>query len=1065
MVPMVPCPRCGVGLANAASCPACHLPLTGPVAAQLWAVDQSIHEIDAQLAGLGARRTTLWQTHVTLLNELGHTVPMALPAFGGPARTARPTSPPPPPITSPRREWTPRRVQNLLLTIGALLLVIATAIFTAVSWHRLGDGPQALILTGVAAGTAVLTRFLSRRALTATAEAICAICIGLLVFDADAAHKVVLPGLTTRPYWAVATAALALVFAGLGRFTRARIAAIAAATSALLPLLVLAFGSNQPTADRALLLALDALLAAVALAGLRRVGAEGRTVSDVRICWIAGGSAAWLGGFTVPVSHLLYGLGGASMSVVLGGLAASGCAAAVTAWTVGEAQLPYRVQARAPLAGASALTLICALALPVQAHVDIVWWAATVIAAGLLILTAATQLPESWRAGPQWTALATSAVALSTELLSVSSTVAGQVGWYGRPWQTVTATIDGAAANAVAVPQQFGGAGNLVALLVAAVTAIVAAWLLGRRTIGIVSAAVLVALTTVVAVAQLSGSYGTGLALDAAATVVAAIAAALLQRRTLTALARTATVIALCSGAVALGWALALPAATAVVGCWLVTVLFATAAVAVPWREAWLAAATLAGGFAAVGVAHQLGAVDGSFGVVVAGVALSVAVALRWFSPSRSANVLDVCCGAMVFVALPLGGSSTGWTSWTLLVAATWSGAVCLRADRRVGAPVATVAGMIALVVLPPAQHLSVVGVLAAWCSLAAVAVGGSVASVLLGGEPSAERRQSAGALAIGSVPVVLLTSGLALVEGTGVTACLGVLCAVFAAAATLPTTLLTDRGLSLGWRAAATGLATALLLGASASAAHDAGLSTGRCGIVVAIVAGTIALAAGRLGSRGQDAVVAELTSAAGTGLALLAARPDALSVGWILAIAGLTVLLTASVPARRQLWPAGVLLLAAASWVWLRHAGVGAPEPYTDPVAGVALAAGYLRRRTVPTTASFTAYGAGLAALLIPSLLWALVDSGVERPLLLAALATAIVILGAQQGLRAPLILGSVTLVATALRLMAPYETLIPRWVEVGTAGTLLLVLGATYEQRRRDMAMLRSRYDALL
>src|SRR3954453_22946647 len=102
MVVMIPCPRCGAGLANEAACPACHLPLTGEVAAQLWSVDQAIGQIDAQLAGLNARRIGLWQTHLTLLRELGRTAPMALPAYGGPARTAIPTTPPPPPqITTP----------------------------------------------------------------------------------------------------------------------------------------------------------------------------------------------------------------------------------------------------------------------------------------------------------------------------------------------------------------------------------------------------------------------------------------------------------------------------------------------------------------------------------------------------------------------------------------------------------------------------------------------------------------------------------------------------------------------------------------------------------------------------------------------------------------------------------------------------------------------------------------------------------------------------------------------------------------------------------------------------
>ena len=1033
-----------------------------PVAGQLWQVDQQINQIDGEMATLTAQRKSLWQLHVRLLVELGGATPTPLPTYavgappvGRPATAAIA-------VLQPRREWTPRRVQNLLLTIGALLLVIATAIFTAVSWHRLGDGPQSLILTAVAAGCATLTRFLNRRSLTATAEAIGAICVGLVVFDADAAHKVLLPALTGRPYWAVATAALALTFAGLGHFTKARVVSIAAAAAALLPLLVLAFGANQPTADRALLLGLDALLAATALAGLRRSGAEGRTVSDVRICWIAGGSAAWVGGFTVPVAHLLYGLGGASLNVVLGGLVASGLAAAVTAWTVGEALLPYRIPARAPLAGASALTLICALVLPVQTHVDIAWWAAAVITASLLVLAGATQLPQTWRTGPQWTAVATAGIALSTELLSVTSTVAGQVGWYGQPWQSLSATVSGTAARAVALPQQFGGAGNLVALLVAAVMAVAAGWVLGRRTIGIVTGAALVSVTTLVCVPQLGGSYGTGLAVDGALTMVAALAAALLRHALL---ARTATVISLLAGTVTLGWALALPSTTAVAGCWLVATLVAAAAVTVPWREAWLATATIAGGYAAVGVAHQLGAPDHALGVVVGALAVAVAVTLRWFSPSRAADVLDACCGVLVFAGLDLNGGDSGWLSWTMLVAATWAGALCLRQDRRAAAPLAAVAGLIALTVLPAAQHLPLGWTVALWVALVAVAVSGSLAAVLLGGEPSRAHRATAAVLAVGAVPLALLALGVAAVTNSGLTACLSALCLVFAAVVCLPDGLFADRSVGLAWRSAATAATTGLLLGACGSAAADAGLTAGNSAIAVAIVAGAIAIVSGLLSRLRKDIVVAELVSAAGLGVALLIAKEDATSAGWVLAVGGLSVLLTATTPARRQLWPAGVGLLAAASWVWLRHAGIASPEPYTDPVAAVALVAGYLRRRTVPTTASFSAYGAGLVGLLVPSLLWSLVDSGVERPLLLAALATAVVIIGAQQGLRAPLIVGGGTLVLTALRLMAPYETMIPRWVEVGTAGTLLLMLGATYEQRRRDMQLLRARYDALL
>ena len=49
-------------------------------------------------------------------------------------------------------------------------------------------------------------------------------------------------------------------------------------------------------------------------------------------------------------------------------------------------------------------------------------------------------------------------------------------------------------------------------------------------------------------------------------------------------------------------------------------------------------------------------------------------------------------------------------------------------------------------------------------------------------------------------------------------------------------------------------------------------------------------------------------------------------------------------------------------------------------------------------------------------------------------------------------------------ALDLLGPYAAALPRWLSLGGAGTLLLVVGATYEQRRRDLARLREGFDAL-
>ncbi|MCY7366431.1 MAG: hypothetical protein LH469_14140, partial [Frankiaceae bacterium] len=64
----------------------------------------------------------------------------------------------------------------------------------------------------------------------------------------------------------------------------------------------------------------------------------------------------------------------------------------------------------------------------------------------------------------------------------------------------------------------------------------------------------------------------------------------------------------------------------------------------------------------------------------------------------------------------------------------------------------------------------------------------------------------------------------------------------------------------------------------------------------------------------------------------------------------------------------------------------------------------------------------------------------------------------------LQAPLAIGGGVLAADAVLLLAPYAAALPRWMVLGAAGTLLVTVGATYERRRRDLAVLRERYDAL-
>ncbi|MFD7329525.1 SCO7613 C-terminal domain-containing membrane protein [Streptomyces sp. NPDC059872] len=163
-----------------------------------------------------------------------------------------------------------------------------------------------------------------------------------------------------------------------------------------------------------------------------------------------------------------------------------------------------------------------------------------------------------------------------------------------------------------------------------------------------------------------------------------------------------------------------------------------------------------------------------------------------------------------------------------------------------------------------------------------------------------------------------------------------------------------------------------------------------------------------------------------------------------------------------RRVAGYAATALFVLATWVRLASSDVSAPEAYTLAVTLPALAVGLLRRRRDPEASSWTAYGPGLAATLLPSLLAAWGDPDWPRPLLLGLAALALTLAGARLRLQAPLVLGGAALALDTLHELAPYVAqmvgLLPRWLPPALAGLLLLAVGATYEQRLRDARRLR-------
>lgn len=181
---------------------------------------------------------------------------------------------------------------------------------------------------------------------------------------------------------------------------------------------------------------------------------------------------------------------------------------------------------------------------------------------------------------------------------------------------------------------------------------------------------------------------------------------------------------------------------------------------------------------------------------------------------------------------------------------------------------------------------------------------------------------------------------------------------------------------------------------------------------------------------------------------------------------VLALTGVLAGAVALRADRRPAagyvGAALMVAATWVRLSASDVTMPEAYTLPVTLAALSVGLLRRRRDPASSSWTAYGPGLLATLLPSLIAAWTDPAWLRPLLLGVGALAITLFGARYRLRAPLVLGGAALVLDGLHELAPFVVqavgALPRWLPLALAGALLLAVGATYEQRLRDVRRVR-------
>ncbi|MBO0514283.1 SCO7613 C-terminal domain-containing membrane protein [Streptomyces beijiangensis] len=354
-----------------------------------------------------------------------------------------------------------------------------------------------------------------------------------------------------------------------------------------------------------------------------------------------------------------------------------------------------------------------------------------------------------------------------------------------------------------------------------------------------------------------------------------------------------------------------------------------------------------------------------------------------------------------------------------------------------------------ALLVTPAALGLPYPGVLSAHVTLTAAALAASVVALRRSAAHEAFAFTAFGLALAGAVSVSLL----ALATQAATFAVFGTLFVLFAVVCGIPG--------PIRMPAAPPSVVYASALAVAAGAALE--LPPHRTALLVLIVPAAVAVLGARL-RRHPVALPLEIVAASAALLSVLLATTDLTTLALVLALCGVIAAGTALRPERRAVGYAAPVLFVLASWVRLAAWDVTVPEAYTLPVTLPALVIGVVRRRRDPAASSWTAYGPGLAATMLPSLVAAWGDAHWLRPLLLGSAALAVTLIGARSRLQALLVVGGGVLALDALHELAPYLVQVvdalPRWVVPALAGLLLLAVGATYEHRLRDARRLRER-----
>lgn len=233
--------------------------------------------------------------------------------------------------------------------------------------------------------------------------------------------------------------------------------------------------------------------------------------------------------------------------------------------------------------------------------------------------------------------------------------------------------------------------------------------------------------------------------------------------------------------------------------------------------------------------------------------------------------------------------------------------------------------------------------------------------------------------------------------------------------------------------------------------------------GLTLAISSGVIGIAAATLARTPATRITLESVALV-CGLAATTFVGDPTLRALVITIVGSSVALVSVVHRDRGdlSWLASALL--AIAWVIRIDTGASVPELVSLPAAALLVAAGIRRLILDPEVSSRRVLSSGLALGLVPSLLSALDDPVSVRGALVAAAGLGFLALGIVQRWAAPFVAGAAVVALTAVRHLGPVAAALPRWISLGSIGVALLLVGITWEARRRD-AQAAQRYLAAL